>query len=71
MGWLHDLIWGPAPEFKPSETLPFLRWRDGRLVRPRIPPPVQYFLQGARLPWVNEHELDGRRPEDPPPTRRG
>lgn len=64
MGWFLDWLWGSEPEFKPDEALPFLRWRDGRLVRPRIFPPVQHVILGPRLPWVNEHKMLGRRPED-------
>jgi hypothetical protein len=64
MGWFLNWLWGPEPEFKADEALPFLRWRDGRLLRPRVPPPVQYIIQGPRLPWVNEHRMPGRRPED-------
>lgn len=64
MVWFLDLLWGPEPEFKPGEALPFLRYRDGRMIRPRIFPSTQYVLVGARLPWVNEHKMPGRRIED-------
>ncbi|WP_395674706.1 hypothetical protein [Inquilinus sp.] len=64
MGWFLNLIWGPEPEFKPGEALPFLRHRNGRMLRPRIPPGVQYFIVGPKLPWVNEHKMAGRRPEE-------
>lgn len=64
MGWFLNLLWGPDPEFKAGEALPFLRHRDGRLIHPRIFPPVRHVISGARLPWVNEHKMDGRRIED-------
>lgn len=67
MGWFLDLIWGPEPEFKPGEALPFLRHRNGRMLRPRIAPQNQTFIVGPKLPWVNEHKMAGRRPEEIPP----
>lgn len=70
MGWFFDLLWGPEPEFKPDEALPFLRHRNGRMLAPRIAPGVQTFIIGPKLPWVNEHKMAGRRPEEMPKERR-
>jgi hypothetical protein len=71
MGWFLNLLWGPEPEFKAGEALPFLRHRGGKIGQPALPPQPQYVLVGARLPWVNEHKMAARRPAPPPPTSRG